>query len=73
MTTQITTIDTNNYAEMAKAMGIAAEGGSTKERQAHLLVFVLTIRLSWAMTVSLLKGVHINWISLMGQLTTLRQ
>ena len=31
MTTQITTIDTNNYAEMAKAMGIAAEGESQKK------------------------------------------
>ena len=36
MTTQITTIDTNNYAEMAKAMGIAAEGGSTKEKASTL-------------------------------------
>ena len=36
MTTQITTIDTNNYAEMAKAMGIAAEGGNTKEKASTL-------------------------------------
>lgn len=34
--TQITTIDTNNYAAMAKAMGIAAEGGSTKEKSSTL-------------------------------------
>ena len=36
MTTQITTIDTANYAEMAKAMGIAAEGGQTKEKASTL-------------------------------------
>ena len=36
MTTQITTIDTANYAEMAKAMGIAAEGGSAKEKSSTL-------------------------------------
>lgn len=34
--TQITTIDTNNYAAMAKAMGIAAEGGTTKEKSSTL-------------------------------------
>tara|TARA_R100000231_G_scaffold138604_1_gene117322 strand:- start:282 stop:1154 length:873 start_codon:yes stop_codon:yes gene_type:complete len=34
--TQVTTIDTNNYAAMAKAMGIAAEGGSTKEKASTL-------------------------------------
>jgi hypothetical protein len=34
--TQVTTIDTNNYAAMAKAMGIAAEGGSTKEKSSTL-------------------------------------
>ena len=35
--TQITTIDTNNYAAMAKAMGMASEGGSsTKEKSSTL-------------------------------------
>jgi len=34
--TQVTTIDTNNYAAMAKAMGIAAEGGNTKEKSSTL-------------------------------------
>ena len=30
--TQLTTIDTNNYAAMAKAMGIASESASQKEK-----------------------------------------
>ena len=33
---QLTTIDTNNYAAMAKAMGIAAEGGNTKQKSSTL-------------------------------------
>ena len=34
--TEITTIDTNNYAEMAQAMGIAHEGGSKKQQSSTL-------------------------------------
>lgn len=34
--TQMTTIDTNNYAAMAKAMGIANEGGSSKQKTSTL-------------------------------------
>jgi len=34
--TQITTIDTNNYAAMAQAMGIAAETGSSKQQTSTL-------------------------------------
>lgn len=33
---QLTTIDTNNYAAMAKAMGIAAEGGNSKQKSSTL-------------------------------------
>ena len=36
MTTQVTTIDTNNYAAMAKAMGIASESGSDKAKASTL-------------------------------------
>jgi len=34
--TQITTIDTNNYAAMASAMGIASEGGNSKQQSSTL-------------------------------------
>jgi len=34
--TELTTIDTNNYAAMSKAMGIAHEGGSTKQQTSTL-------------------------------------
>ena len=34
--TQLTTIDTNNYAAMAKAMGIAGEGPSQKQKSSSL-------------------------------------
>jgi len=33
---ELTTIDTNNYAEMAKAMGIANEGGTNKKKSSNL-------------------------------------
>ena len=36
MTTQVTTIDTNNYAAMAKAMGIASESSSDKAKASTL-------------------------------------
>ena len=36
MTTQVTTIDTNNYSVMAKAMGIASEGGGEKSKSSNL-------------------------------------
>ena len=31
--TELTTIDTNNYAAMAKAMGIANEGSTKKQKR----------------------------------------
>jgi hypothetical protein len=34
--TQLTTIDTNNYAAMAKAMGIAGEAGNAKQKSSTL-------------------------------------
>ena len=34
--TELTTIDTNNYAEMAKAMGIANEAATTKKQGVFL-------------------------------------
>ena len=34
--TELTTIDTNNYAAMAKAMGIANEGASNKQKSSTL-------------------------------------
>jgi len=36
MTTQVTTIDTNNYAAMAKAMGMSSEGGTEKAKASTL-------------------------------------
>ena len=40
--TQMTTIDTNNFDAMAKAMGIAAEADTKKQAAAHLLVCVFS-------------------------------
>ena len=37
MVNEITTIDTNNYADMAKAMGIAGETGSADTSKANPL------------------------------------
>jgi hypothetical protein len=37
MVNEITTIDTNNYAQMAKAMGIAGETGSSDTSKANPL------------------------------------
>ena len=34
--TQLTTIDTNNYAAMAKAMGIASEANNSKQKSSSL-------------------------------------
>ena len=72
---ELTTIDTNNYAEMAKAMGIA-RGHLHKSKQASTLA---RLRINHSpvieaevngKTVSWLKPVaHIVWKSLMGQLT----
>jgi hypothetical protein len=42
---ELTTIDTNNYKAMAKAMGIANEGGTNVRRVALLHDFALIIHL----------------------------
>ena len=44
--TQLTTIDTSNFAAMAKAMGIANEG-KLVQALAHLLVCVFITAQSW--------------------------
>jgi hypothetical protein len=42
---ELTTIDTNNYKAMAKAMGIAHEGGTKRKKAALLHDFALIIHL----------------------------
>ena len=44
---ELTTIDTNNYAAMAKAMGIANEALPSASRPALSLVCVSITHLSW--------------------------
>ena len=44
---ELTTINTNNYSAMAKAMGIANEGVTERNKQVLLHVFVYLTLLSW--------------------------
>jgi hypothetical protein len=58
MTTQITSIDTNNYAAMAKAMGMSAEGGTEKAKSSTLAR--LRINHSPIMGTAEVKGKQVN-------------
>jgi len=58
MTTQITSIDTNNYAAMAKAMGMASEGGTEKAKSSTLAR--LRINHSPIMGTAEVKGKQVN-------------
>ncbi len=56
--TELTTIDTNNYAAMSKAMGIAHDGGSTKQQTSTLAR--LRIHATHNMGEAEVKGKRVN-------------
>ena len=60
--TEITTIDTDNYAAMAKAMGIANEGTSKKQKSSTLPRF--KINHSAIMGEAEVKALETNQISM---------
>ena len=69
--TELTTIDTNNYAEMAKAMGMANEAANTKKQGMFLARLRINHSAILGAEASWLRQVHTSWRFQMDLLTTL--